>query len=642
MSLPRTRVRRRVVACARCRTRKIVCDAAGPSCSKCAEAGVACVALNASKQGIAPRSIVQFLEDELANIDRLKACKLSPIDITTNQLPSIASNVLIDQVINDFTPSFSGLTASSPIVRCAIAGTRLPSTSSSGAIDFSEEHQSAVLDSSSGATPLSCIPTSVADFLFENYMKRVTPQNPIFYSPDIVRFFNSVFHHAIHSLEPGGLATPYEIYVVSLIMAISLTTSARTQQPRANSIAIGLFKNAMQHIQSVCTNDLQGLQALLLLCEYIFLNPSVANVWFISGFTTQMCIDLGLHQETPQDLMADSLAIDMRRRIFWCAYEMEIATSGALLRPTSFLSKHINVPFPSELEDGAISSAGINPNGRVTKFSSSRIWKFRQIEAEVVSILFHNGEITDRDNYSLDIWMKRMETAIDSWRDEVHWFLSLKENDPSSDEMRLYSCIARDYIIVTLFRPSLRVKEPTCDNLMKAFVGGVDVAKGYWKQSNLAFGNSKYVFHPCYHSFSSAVVFLQALERCKELICLRYSVSEIEDFIAAFSRFFATIAERWPAASRCLEEFERLMAPVKRKYIDFALNNKAKSISNELTPSTSLIDHAENSIESLLQLDDLMDFHTLFPHDVFNTEEVVRLPYTIPADWQMEFDFGII
>ncbi|RFU24692.1 hypothetical protein B7463_g11645, partial [Scytalidium lignicola] len=642
MSVPRTRVRRRVVACARCRMRKIVCDAAGPRCSKCSEAGVACVALNASKQGTAPRSIVQFLEDELANVERLKVHKISAVNINAGLPSAIASSTLIDRAIKEFTPSFSGLTASIPIVRCAIAGTRLPSTSSSAAINFSEEHPSTVLDSGSGATQLSCIPTSVADFLFENYMKRVTPQNPIFYSPDIVRYFNSVFHHPIHSLEPGALATPYEIYVVSLIMAISLTTSARTQQPRANSIAIGLFKNAMQHIQNVCTNDLQGLQALLLLCEYIFLNPSIANVWFISGFTTQMCIDLGFHQETPRDLMADSLTIDIRRRVFWCAYEMEIATSGALLRPTSFLSKHINVPFPSEIEDSAISSAGIDLNGQVTKFPSTRIWKFRQIEAEIVSVLFHNGELSERDNYSLDTWMKRMESAIDNWRDEVHWSLSLKDNDPSSDEMRLYSSIARDYIIVTLFRPSPRVKEPTCENLMKAFVGGVDVAKGYWKRSNLAFGNSKYVFHPCYHSFSSAVVFLQALERCKELICLKYSVAEIEDFISAFSRFFATIAERWPAASRCLEEFERLMAPVKRKYIDFALNNKAKNVSNELTPSASLMDHSDNTMESLLQLDDMMDFHTLFPHDVFNTEEVTRLPFTIPADWQMEFDFGII
>lgn len=126
--------------------------------------------------------------------------------------------------------------------------------------------------------------------------------------------------------------------------------------------------------------------------------------------------------------------------------------------------------------------------------------------------------------------MHRMEASINTWHDEVRLSAALN-TDPTKksqwEEMCLYADIARDYIIVTLFRPNPRVKEPRCENLMKAFIAGVGVADGYWKQSNLEFGNSKYVFHPCYHTFSGAVVFLQALQRCKNTIHLTYTVERL-------------------------------------------------------------------------------------------------------------------
>ncbi|GAD92883.1 similar to GAL4-like transcription factor [Paecilomyces variotii No. 5] len=620
------------------------CDAASPSCSRCNEAGVPCVAPNASRQGTAPRSIVQFLEDQLANVDNVqreayttRAEHLDDRAVDATQ----DTRLLINHVMKDFAPSYAGLTALTPLVHCAVTGTRLPSTSLSGAINSNEHHQNSTIDSVSDGIRLSYIPTAIADFLFENYLKRVVAQNPIFYLPDVVGFFNAVFHHPIDSLEPGTLASPYETYVVSLIMAVSLTTSARTQQLRANSIATGLFKSAMRYIQTVFTNDLRGLQALLLLCEYTFLNPSVANVWFLSGFTTQLCIDLGIHQETLDDQKADPLTVDIRRRVFWCAYEMEIATAGALLRPTQFLSKNINVPFPSEIEDTAISAKGVDPHGKLTKFPSTRIWRFRQIEAEVVSVLFHNGDLSAEDNGALSMWMERMEIAIDTWRDEVKWFSSLNGSHPASEEMCLYADIAHDYIIVTLFRPSTRVKDPTTGNLMKAFIAGVHVARGYWKQANLEFGSSKYVFHPCYHTFSAAVVFLQVLDRCKEAIWLKYSTDEIEDFISSFSKFFATIAERWPAASRCLEEFERLMAPVKRNYIDFTLR-KARTVPNGSITNASFSDQGGFLLNASAHQDELVDIHTLFPQDVFSHGQLGDLTFTIPTDWEMEFDFGVI
>lgn len=72
---PRSRVRRRAQACARCRQRKVHCDAQASACSLCTEAGVPCVAMDYSTKQVLPRSIAQYLETKIAEMERGKSKK---------------------------------------------------------------------------------------------------------------------------------------------------------------------------------------------------------------------------------------------------------------------------------------------------------------------------------------------------------------------------------------------------------------------------------------------------------------------------------------------------------------------------------------------------------------------------------------
>lgn len=545
-------------------------------------------------------------------------------------------------LMEDITPTFLGLSEKVPLARCVVAGTRLPSARKVfGAVnDIDEHHPRSILNPQPATTPLYSIPVHVADFLFDNYITRVVPQHPIFYLPDLIEMQNSVFHRSPTASNGRTPDTPYVIYTLSLVMAISLSTAARTKQARANSIAAGLFKNAMERISMVASNDLQGLQALLLLMQYAFLNPTAANLWLLTGFTSQACIDLGLHHELPNHPLVSPLERDMRRRIFWCAWEMEVAVCAGLLRPITILQKHISTKFPSQVEDSAITSAGIDPDAKATKFTSQYIWRFRQVECDIVSVLFHNESIPPIFK-DLSEWLAHQERVILDWKSEV---LGTKEQntDPEMQlqwsEMGLYAEIATAYIIVTLFRPCPRIKEPTAENLIKAFAAAVEVANGYWQQANLDFGNSKYVFHPCHHSFSAAVVFLQALQRFKAEIAALYTSEQVESYMNTFSRFFATVAERWPAASRCLEEYERLLAPVKKDFIDFVVQ-KARRLSEQ----TSSIDDLVGSIgmDAATGLEEALNLGTLFSANGSGTDESLGFHSYVPLDWNAEFDFGM-
>ncbi|SPO05385.1 uncharacterized protein DNG_08072 [Cephalotrichum gorgonifer] len=448
---------------------------------------------------------------------------------------------------------------------------------------------------------------------------------------------NAAFHLTDVNGTPRGAAAPYDAFTLNLIMAISLSTTARSKQARANSIALGLFEKAMEHISEVLSNDLRGLQALILLTQYTFLNPGVANFWLLTGFISQACIDLGLHHELPEHPQISILQRDMRRRVFWCAWEMEIAVCGALLRPITLLRKTITAEFPSQLEDSAITPTGIDSNGRSTKFTAHYIWRYREVECDIVPVLFHNEPIPPEFR-SLEHWMSHQERSILSWKAEIHR-AALNNTDPLSqsqwDEMKLYSAIATDYILVTLFRPCPRIKYPPAENLMKAFSAAAGVADGSWRQANLEFGSSKYVFHSCYHSFSAATTFLQALQRIKPVIFTTYTWAQVESDMNTFSRFFATVAERWPAASRCLEEYERLLAPIKEDVTIFlAEGGPGGSSIEDPAAGLAVIDPAIEMCEAL----NFSTFFNVMPLGL--NDEMGEGPNSF-MNWEEEFDFNI-
>jgi hypothetical protein len=69
----------------------------------------------------------------------------------------------------------------------------------------------------------------------------------------------------------------------------------------------------------------------------------------------------------------------------------------------------------------------------------------------------------------------------------------------------------------------------------------------------------KYVSLPCHHTFMSAMKFLRSLNSCKAAIADLYTIEEVETYMEHLSLFFATISERWLAATSCLMEYERLL-----------------------------------------------------------------------------------
>ncbi|KAF2678147.1 hypothetical protein K458DRAFT_446578 [Lentithecium fluviatile CBS 122367] len=656
----RTKVRRRVLACARCRKRKLSCDGKVPACTRCVDAGVSCVGFDSSTQREAPRSIADYLEAYIASLeDPRSPTPLRRIGRPSEIFPSPAAShdseghsvkwgaengtyadSLVNQVMEDVTPSFLGISKMRPILSCVVKGTQLPSRKGLvGSTDLDENHPRSIINPQPFTNCLNGIDYKTAVGLFNNYLDRIITQYPIYHRNDVTAAFNSIYY----PVSNPGQETPRHRYIVSIIMAISLSTAARTNQRQANALAYTLVRQAMHFIPEVATNDISGLQAILLLTQYIFLNPSMADLWLLTGLISQAVIDLGLHQELPNDANISPYQRDMRRRLFWCAWEMEVGVCCIFLRPVNLPIQRIDVAFPLEVDDTAITQGGINLNGRLSKFTSRRICQFRMIEAEIYAVMRH-GEPIPKECPSLQHWMQRCEASILEWQREIYASEAANQ-DPSFEarwkEMKLYSDIATPYIFVALYRPHPMNPMPTIDQQMTAFVNAVRVADGYWQQSNADYGRIKYVFHPCHHVFNCANIFLQVLQRCKQEIAERYQWQEIEDWMDHFSRCFSTIAERWTAATRCQEEYERLLAGIKEEYREF-LAQRTSFVSHShlaapMTDTTGLYTYPVSDMDDI-------NFWTVFnPTTATETIETFNAStYKVPYDWNEEFSLEFV
>jgi len=532
-----------------------------------------------------------------------------------------------------------------PLLQCVVRGTQLPSKK--GPVvsnDLNENHPRSILNPQPSKTLFhDIIPDEVgANQLFQNYLDRVITQYPIYHRNDVTTAFNSIYHKKAATLGEDSLRNRY---IICIIMAISLSTTARSKVRKANELAFQLVRHAMQWIPEVATNDIPGLQAILLLTQYIFLNPRMADLWLLTGLISQAVIDLGLHQELPDDPRVTAYQRDMRRRLFWCAWEMEVGVCCIFLRPTSLPIRNIDVSFPLEMDDTAITQASINREGRVSKFTQRIICRFRLIEAEINSVLWL-GDSIPKDT-TMEQWEQQCIDAMSQWRQEI--YASAHANKDLGlvqrwKEMTLYSDIAFPYILVSLYRPSKRNPTPTTNQMMIALANAVKVADGYYQQSEAEAGRIKYVFHPCHHVFNCALIFLQGLQRCKQEVSDCYSWNQVEEWLHVFAKCFSSIAERWTAAKRCLEEFERLLAPIKKEYMDFLAQRASfhQPPMQSVAPTSGQFYNYSTlgPAPAGAEIDEAYNFWNVFnPTTATDTTEAMgTVAYNVPPrDWNAEF-----
>lgn len=377
------------------------------------------------------------------------------------------------------------------------------------------------------------------------YFQHCNPQFPILHRPEFMAMFDRVYN-------AGDRArTPRESYLLNIVFAIGagvivgkppgLEAAVESDEsPDSNGPPQKKRKtvdeqrqpeeyhaSAIVHLEAVLSgsstdssspvgNDLEELQAVLLLAGFALLRPVPPGLWYIIGVAVRLAIDLGLHADDGGDASHivkgsngrhGSLAIprsvvdlkdkgkrayvtDFRRRLWWSVYSFDRLVSSVVGRPFGFPDSFVTTSFPSLLDDQYITTNGINSSPEASQAPSYKhvayhYFRLRLLHSEILSVLQYRQTqlarergITQDNPYMLtDLpspFLKSFDGSFSAWREDMDRRLEYwRSSAPAQSEIGvqfspLFLELNYWQTILMLYRQSLSVPADLADDVRSA------------------------------------------------------------------------------------------------------------------------------------------------------------------------------
>lgn len=111
--------------------------------------------------------------------------------------------------------------------------------------------------------------------------------------------------------------------------------------------------------------NLESIQALLCCALFSIRSPMGPSIWYVSwnefldillttrsrslsGLALRQCIELGYHRNVRKiNLRTNVLRLELRKRVFWCAYQMDCVSSVNLGLPLSLPIQEVDTEVSS-------------------------------------------------------------------------------------------------------------------------------------------------------------------------------------------------------------------------------------------------------------------------------------------------------
>ncbi|KAJ5570077.1 uncharacterized protein N7459_009507 [Penicillium hispanicum] len=349
---PLLKVSRPVAACSRCRTAKIKCDGKLPACSACEKVGKASTCSGASDEFAKgkERSYVASLEGYCEKLERNLAqlrrrqnsravegngvAREMSITSTSSAGPPGPAHRRevsdIDDLVGDFgflsvnatSRDFHGITSTTSFANLLI---------SLATVGYPPPRSPHSLPARHEATPL-----------LQYYFDNVFVQLPFFVETS---FWTSV--DAVYQSD-GRFAKPFDHWMLRMVLAIASASVSYQSNDKSHQRALALVSDALIYADDVLRpGSITGIQAILLLAQYSLVDPAHFRSWYLVGMAVRVAVDLGLHQDPPEEVLSDVNRLDIRRRVFHCLYSLDRGISIAFQRTFSFSDASVNVALPS-------------------------------------------------------------------------------------------------------------------------------------------------------------------------------------------------------------------------------------------------------------------------------------------------------
>ena len=142
---------------------------------------------------------------------------------------------------------------------------------------------------------------------------------------------------------PHGDAWLVLLHMISAIGALSTSTEP-------TDVDLQLFETAKWHFSAEMMErgNLTAVQALSLMGNYVQKRGKPNSGYNYAGLARRVAMGIGLHKEFSN---WDVLALEMRRRVWWCLYVFDVGGTITFSRPMEFPVDGVESRLPSNLHD---------------------------------------------------------------------------------------------------------------------------------------------------------------------------------------------------------------------------------------------------------------------------------------------------
>ena len=186
--------------------------------------------------------------------------------------------------------------------------------------------------------------------LLNRFFQHMHPNHPFIHRPSFEKVVDSLYQCASNRLNSliqyngwpstidafdyngeeyvsyGHRLMPISAHVAAfqLLIALSIGATLQIRSRKYTHNPTIFFKSAISLAEHVFgTISLPVLQAVLLLILHSLITPEGCDVWVLTHIAMAHAIDLGLHREIGSSGRFTRVAVEMRRRIFFCVYSLD-------------------------------------------------------------------------------------------------------------------------------------------------------------------------------------------------------------------------------------------------------------------------------------------------------------------------------
>ncbi|KAF2010111.1 hypothetical protein BU24DRAFT_414547 [Aaosphaeria arxii CBS 175.79] len=266
---------------------------------------------------------------------------------------------------------------------------------------------------SSSISPCNLPDLGVGLILSNAYFENIHLQYPFLHEPTFRQWENNA--HGIGTQVTNSM----ELFFVNIVYSVGSLL-----KPNTGTLSQQLYASALLYFDDVIAQkNIESIQAVLC-CAMFSLRSTVGpSTWNLSGLALRQCIELGYHRNFKKaNPITNTLQSEMKKRVFWCAYQIDCASSVNVGLPLSLPIEEVDTEFPLDINDSAISNEGIGEAPRQSRLDpvttvthALHQFRIRCIWARIYAALYTNAAIKRHNKESYEAQIKSLRSELDNW-----------------------------------------------------------------------------------------------------------------------------------------------------------------------------------------------------------------------------------